>query len=400
MLCIAQITMHSQEYLYPVAATFTQKPLIYLLYQKSLSHLELWLWDPATNDASKALLSTFNPAGLTILPGQIGFSFIDNDRVRIHYFNKRSVKTITFYEPLYDITTLVWIDQETFLFSAREHRRFRLYHATVHDYVERVVSYDDLDCMYPQKVNDSLFYVERTLDNVHSIIKARYPTIVVDPTNNFNSNDSLQERAQEIFERENRVLRAAQEPEILLTCTTHAVAFLNMINQEEGFYVAHPLEIARNAEVIAFDYYHLQCIAGNWKRVHLFTFLIPYYFVAQSVQTRLYESILPLLPRYDGNNGVYFMNSTDNQSVQIFYYDLLTGMITQKTGTAIYAVPVSVSLFCPLLVQSKVFYGGCLVPEQCTPDVPGMWINQQGALCFNIPQFSAQFSSGHGDSSI
>src|SRR5271155_2236996 len=98
----------SAEYLYPVAACSAEQ--IYVLYQKSTDHVELWLWNSITKKASKALLSTFSPAGLQLLPDGSSFSFIDNDRIRVKMLGRRQPRAVGFQEPVYDIGLIQWID--------------------------------------------------------------------------------------------------------------------------------------------------------------------------------------------------------------------------------------------------------------------------------------------------
>ena len=64
VLCGTLLRMSGQEYVYPVGVLSHQQEKIYLLYQKSLGHVELWIWDVHTKEAQKGLLSTFTPAGL------------------------------------------------------------------------------------------------------------------------------------------------------------------------------------------------------------------------------------------------------------------------------------------------------------------------------------------------
>ena len=83
------------EYLYPVAGVKkNNERYLYLLYQKDAIHVELFLWHEKTKIISKVLPSLCMPAGIRMLPDQKGFSFIDNGRIKLKLFNKRSPKAI------------------------------------------------------------------------------------------------------------------------------------------------------------------------------------------------------------------------------------------------------------------------------------------------------------------
>jgi len=101
LLCLcSSLSSYAIEFLYPVAQINqdgTNK--IYVMYQKSLTHVELWVWDPETKVATKGLLSSHTPVNFRLLPGNKGFSFIDNGRIKIKLFNHRSIQSIDIYDP-------------------------------------------------------------------------------------------------------------------------------------------------------------------------------------------------------------------------------------------------------------------------------------------------------------
>ena len=190
----------AQEFLYPVAANDGQ---IYLLYQKSTTHLELWSWDPETLVGSKLLLSRHTPAGLQVLPNKSGFSFIDEGRIRIQYHDKRSAKALDIYEPIYDISVIHWIDAQSFYFSARENEKFGIFHVNVWGGLERLLSSQDCDYMYPSKVGGQLFYIKRGKkcgELHHVIMSAPYPVITCYKEPAFNCDRCFDERVEQLFD--------------------------------------------------------------------------------------------------------------------------------------------------------------------------------------------------------
>ena len=149
---------NAQEYMYPVACVSKKDgALIYLLYQTSVSHLELLLWNSATNVVTKALAAMHTPAGLVMLPDSRGFSFIDNVRIKVKLFNKRSPKSIDLYEPIYAIELITWINEHVFYCSAKEQGYYSLFQGTMQGDLHRLYNKIGCDCLYPQKVDEQLF---------------------------------------------------------------------------------------------------------------------------------------------------------------------------------------------------------------------------------------------------
>src|SRR5690606_3475103 len=105
--------IYSKEYLYPVAHLSDYKT-IFLIHQKYNYSIELLIWDCETNQIQEGLWSLFNPAGFQLLPDESGFSFIDNGRLRIKYFNKRSPKVIDFDNYFYNMSLINWINSDEF----------------------------------------------------------------------------------------------------------------------------------------------------------------------------------------------------------------------------------------------------------------------------------------------
>src|SRR5579872_5143165 len=96
------------EFLYPVASV--SKDHVLVMYQKNSYHLELWDWNPQTNQADSVLLSLYTPAGVKLLLSKKGYSFIDSGVIKIKMFQKRSPKTVEIDQPLHTIELLHWID--------------------------------------------------------------------------------------------------------------------------------------------------------------------------------------------------------------------------------------------------------------------------------------------------
>lgn len=360
--CIAQ----DHEYLYPVGALHDSKRSgVLVLYQKSVHHTELWLWHPETTKATKLLLSTFNPAGVTILPDNSGFAFIDNNKVRIKYFHKRSPMMLDFDQPIYDLTIIHWNDSNSFYFSAKEHRRFRIYHADIKAGCFCIIGFDDYEAMYPQRIENDLFFVRRSeldMENVqYTIEQTQYP------------------QECDIFLRKRiydpKLAYEIKQPCLLLH-SDKPISFLHMISSYEGFFLEHPSTIEPHTPIIPFSYYHLKKIDDqHWHSQKIFEFSIPSSMLINSSDQRLFESILPLLPQYAGK-GFYFttLDAILNGLV-IKFYNLETGIIESIFEDA-------GNYMSPIIYKSKLLCGGPLQYQR----LPIMHLDHRGIICFDLPQ--------------
>ena len=77
-----------------------------MIYQKNINEKELWSIDTTNKKVEKNISFFLCPLAIKILPGNTGFSFINNNKLKIKYFHKRSVKSIQFDDVLNDFTDL------------------------------------------------------------------------------------------------------------------------------------------------------------------------------------------------------------------------------------------------------------------------------------------------------
>ena len=378
------------EFLYPVGYVKQNgKIKIYIIYQKSIGHIELWLWDPETKVASKGLLSTYTPAAFKLLPDNAGFSFIDNGRIKIKKFNKRSPRSIDIYDPIYNICGLKWIDSENFYISAKKDDKFKIFKMDISGAIKYVLEDKDKDCMYPQKIGNSIFYIERCIKKgvykrdylSYKVVSLDHPIANQDLDSNLqkNSEDKIKEIMQtddcfseiKILEPENK--------KYLVDFRSCPIAFLNMISDKEGFFLEHQVEVERYDKTIIFNYFQIKKGEDEWVCKELFQFSIPAHLILDKSDSRLYESILPLLPKYhDGK--LFYLNCLHNKELllDMFCYDLETEIQEQKTFAK------SGQLFFSLIfTEDKIFYGGAV--SKLSGDLPLMWISDDGIMCFKLP---------------
>lgn len=399
------MSSYSYEYLYPVAKIEQNgKTKIYVLYQKSVTHLELWLWDPETKIGSKGLLSTYTPASLKILPSQDGFSFIDNGRIRIKRFSRRSPKAIDIYEPIYDLNEMHWIDNNNFYVSAKCNGVFSIFQIDIDGIIATVLQDCENDLMYPQKVGSSMFYIEREIkegeykrDHVsYRVLKTEYHVCndsLLELQGIEDDQERLKKSLEKVFKQESACDKIDEQKseysakrECLVDFKASPLAFLNMISENEGFFLEHSDEVDRHDDTIKFDCHYIKKIDDSWRCRRIFSFFIPSYLIFDIMDYCLYESLLPLLPRYY-NNKIYYVDCSPkgNQNLNIFSYDFITKSVEQQSFTQSGAQSENLH-FSPIFTKDTIFYGGKM--DNAYDVSPKMWINKQGFVCIDLPKIT------------
>lgn len=361
VVCLAfckAFSLNGFEYVYPVA--FTKKSsqtLIYLIYQKNIYHLELWLWNPETHMANRALLSTCVPAGIQLWPNGKGFSFIDNGRIRIKSFAKSSLTTLTLTQPIYELSLIHWIDDWSFYFSAKLGDYFGIFYGTMDGNITIACADSAHDYMYPQKVGDQLFYIKRTIQNgeySYSIMQTLY-----------------------------------SNPSTFCQIYNHGanpIIFLYMSSDQEGYFVEHPALVYSYHTILPCSYYHIRYEDNSWKVDKLFDFSLPTSLLfSQQQETVLHETLLRLTPHHH-DCVVYYCDSCDLSVVRrkaanldIYAYDIPT-----RTRHKITHAQHGQFFFAPLVVENVLYYGGILYDSE--EGLPRMWMDDQGQVCFDIPK--------------
>jgi hypothetical protein len=243
--------------------------------------------------------------------------------------------------------------------------------------------------MYPQKVDDTLFFIQRKIEGesyCYSLVESPYPTI---PTFSLQS-DSVYEQMKLLKEEQQTKDVSLIQPEGIKTVIdlgSKTASFLHMVSLEEGYYIEHPRVVEKNDACIPFSYYRVYKEDGKWETKKLFSFSLPAHFIIGDSECRLYESLLPFLPRHT-KRGILFTNCYDPRTLR-------TG-IFKFVGEEEKVVPVSYdhhddiigdAFFSPLSIGPSVFYGGVLLPEDfSTGDrLPAIWINNDGFICVDLP---------------
>lgn len=375
----------SEEFLYPVSSIIHNgQEKLCILHQKG-TRLELWFWSPFDKSATKALLSSFTPAGVTVLPNKQGFSFIDGDRVRVKLVDKRSPKSIDLYGP-YDLTTINWIDTENFYFAAKERQHSNLFHATIEGDIYRLTLSDENDYLYPQKIGNELFFIERSDEYGYSILQTLYPTEQIEEQ--CKSAIDFEARIQSVLDPSQGSFKAFLDLDKavrLINVTDATIAFLSMKSDTFGFYLKHPKMVDRENNSMEFEYHMLSCVDGTWQTRKLFDFVLPLHLmIPRRGRTRLYESILPLLPYYSAeDNKVYFSNYNQKMdTLNVFSYSLETDEIMQKTDSHFF----SQNYFTPRIIGGSLFCGGTVINSIRNQLSPFIEIDEEGKQLFTFKE--------------
>lgn len=291
-------------------------PMVYLVHQKIDKRLEVWVWDVHNNNFFKGLPSHLNPTLLTLVPNQEGISFLDQGRIRVKFFDKRSVMSIDIDSPIYDILSFSWIDRNSLYVCAKQYGHYAIFHLTITGELEAVVQDEHYDLIYPQKITDSLYYIKHNNNESGCVLMhSTYPSIPLSEENNFNALDTFDERVARLLGKKNesRAQGTLQQQSLLLGFDEiHSPVSLSMTSENSGFVINY------DATACMFDAYYIEKRAEVWRYEKAFSFKIPYCFVAGDTTERLTESLAPLLPRYH-EGKIYFVDYDENLFVILSY---------------------------------------------------------------------------------
>ncbi len=390
LILFLPLATKSIAFVYPVASIDNGNTML-LIYQKSLTHIELWFWNPKTKHVEPGLWSLFNPAGLQLLPNQSGFSFIDNGRIRIKEFCKRSPKSIELDCPLHHISIIHWIDNDMCYLSAKKQDTYAIFQTTTYGTVDCVVESQMADCMYPQKISNQLFYIERSTvkafsfgtpyDHYRYCIKTvPYPAMPTITKQDLDDPTQREQFIKQLLTENEQTKSTFVTGETIVNFDKTPIAFLTMVHHNEGFVVEHPPFIENKNETIVFAYHRIRKDKSFevWDKERLFSFSIPAQLLITNSTDRLYESLLPLLPQKIGDT-IYFVDSAQNNhnSLNVFAYDLTSGKIMQKT----FSQGTDEHYFVPCIVGNQLCIGGSLSHAVTS------WIDDHNGMCVELLYF-------------
>jgi hypothetical protein len=355
---IYTIRLYSIEYAYPVGWCTQQGCLrILMVYQMKNRKTQLWWWDPISKRAMQALPSYYNPGGIAMLPSGNGYSFIHNDILYVKEHNKRSPKTIEFDEPLHSLQIIEWITDKQYIFAASRGTKRCIYQADISGTCSCIVEcVPSCDYLYPQLQHATLFCIVRNDGKKFSIEQAPYRSL----------DDSFEKKRD-----------SAIKTRLVIDFAEQSIAFLHMINDHEGFVLAHPPLQTMNEDYSYCSYYHIYADKKTWCKDKLFDMKIPLTLISSTSQECLYESILPLLPKYDEKtrsiyySDLYISAGVTEHVLCRYHCDTHTNDLIAHFGDRY--------IFGTVLCNTTVYVGGQLSPDQVR-----MFFNEQGETCFTL----------------
>lgn len=353
------IVLSYEQILYPIASD-GQK--IYLIYHKKENNLkEIWSIDLLQNESSKCLFTTYAPSNVKLLPSLAGFSFVQDDQLKVKYFHKRSPKTVAFNMSLHDFDSVEWLNLQQCYFSARRLHKNLIMIGEVNQAEVHVIMEDCFgDALFPQRIEDNLYYVRKVNDR-YSIIKTKF-------LNPFANEDAP------------KVLNFLPDDDDLLLFDAgfSKISGFKMIDQNCGYLVITNNNIP--AESFKFSYYKIcynpkrvipdPVLAKNWQKEHLFDFELKKNIIFDK-STQLHQIVQIFWPEhclvFDNNKNlttenIFFTSTDTNGTLNIFKYDLLTSQINQLTNAT-----MDEHALRPILVGNKIYYGKCLKFDKAQP---------------------------------
>jgi hypothetical protein len=275
------------EYLYPVANL--RGDFFLMMYQKSLTDLEVWIYDASSSVGCKELSAFYFPSCVKLLLDKSGFSFIDRGKIRIKYFEKRAVHTVSIPNTIFRVSFMQWIDKNSFYMTAQESEFNKTYLCFMQDHeISTICLQEDISAhfLYPSIFNHELFCVQRSVNAKYKIVKK----------DDYLNKSSLW---QSLYESEQPI------------CSLH-------VNQDKkiAFFVAL-LEEKENSALLRFACFSLKI--GHELAAKLFEFYLPKALITGLQEERMFESLTPFLPCIL-NNFIYFVHA--DPICSLYSYDL------------------------------------------------------------------------------
>ena len=328
-----EATKTSTQYVYPIAKLDDDHLLV--MYQKSYDDLELWTWNKNDNKAYRELASIFLPSYVRLLPSKTAFSFIDHGRIRIKSFQKRAPRVIDIHESIHAISSLKWISDYQFYFVGKQKDNFSIFLCDVSDRDVELYSLhnqDYVDRLYPCKINNTLFYIEKNESGSYCFCKIGW-------------NPQMYGKDQLIFQRQSQTLWKSDS----------SLCFLHMEDDNNGFVLEHNNQ-SNNTDLFSLSCGSLTLIDNNWTMDKLFEFALPLKLLTGTDKTRLYESIDPFLPSYS-SSWIYFVTYDQNLGrCKVLRYNKELKM-TEEIENQKRSFEAFNYIFAPLVVDDNVYFG-------------------------------------------
>lgn len=314
----------ANQYVYPVAyfADHEGEHLL-VIVQRDIDLLELCDINPSTNRTEKILSTMFVPAGIQMLPSKTGFSFVDNGRIKVKQFVKRSPKAVDFFDPLYGVELIHWLDDFTGYFHALCDNRSHIYWFNCDGDLTCIASSDTCDYQYPCIIDDQLWFIGKTIQSEHQhffIGKATY-------------------HAQ----------YPATDCSHIIDFETTPIIMLNMDTATRGSCIAYSPSCDIQEQIVKFQYYELKQEHNIWGKRLLFSFDIPSWMLFDQ-DLRLYESLLPLRPRQRDDDVFFCSFAREYGTLALYRYNQTTSNVSMVAHS-------NTNLLVPIFQGNSIWLG-------------------------------------------
>lgn len=330
--------IHASQYVYPVAHfSDAKEEHLMVIKQLDVDLLELYDINPVTKRSEKILCTMYIPGSVRLLPGNVGFSFVDNGRIKVKKFMKRSPKAIDFFEPVYGIELIEWLDDQTGYFHASLDNHVGLYEFNIEGDLTCLLSSEIFDYLYPHIIDDQLWFIGKTYDKEQRrfyIGQAAYNPHVP---------------ATEIHE--------------IVNFGTTAIVLLRMASSTRAYVVAYDPSCDSLSPLIQLHYYCIEKGADSWHAARLFDFYVPGWMLFDETK-RLYESLLPLLPQQWRTSIFFSSHCSEYGHLAIYRYDLKSQKISLVAHSC-------TDLLVPLLHDNSGWLGYAIATDSalCLPEI-------------------------------
>lgn len=369
LVCSAQVKA-VYEYLYPVAAV---SGLTMVMHQDQHGKLNLLSWDQKTGVQNVLLPSYYCPAGVRILPCNNGFSFVDNERIRVKLFTQRSPASYDYAYPLHSLAAPVWSADGMGYYTACYRGHYGIFTISIDDKEGDCILTDAArDYLYPQCLDGTLYCIERNLtcSPAHYAIKSM-------PIVHKNSSHDVYDIERLIFEEDEAPgVRSSTMLTTVLDFGQMPVMHLVMVDQTFGWVIGLPSDL--DGSLLTFACYCLHQLPSGWHSAYAFSFSLPRELIfGDSATGRLYESLDPLLPRYMRDH-LYYCSADASGFTGIYRYNKQSHVCERVTP------PCELHLFCPLDLGKIIVYGGRVLRDSLSGARPSMDVDGKIVLPYIV----------------
>lgn len=317
-LVLYAMGLSSTEYIYPlIKGSHNGQDTIIFMHQTPAQETRLWSLNMETNHYEQLLSSQYNPVGVTLLPDTSGFSFLDNGLIKVKKFSKRSPKIIEIYEPIYAIASVQWIDACTCFFYAKQGNRYGIYQADLDGQLSVIIKNSSYDYLYPQKIDNDLFFIERDLAGNYAVQTIAYPCI----------KDSVKSLDEALNCVQDAIGSCDNQLTMVQRFKERIIVSFSMIDKQKGFVVEHSPVMNLSDAVITFRFHTISRDYKNiWNTKELFSFSLPTYLFFDK-ERMLRDALSAVFPRLT-SDGIYFISSrVGDNNMSLYHYSEYSGEI-------------------------------------------------------------------------